>query len=81
MGMYTVAKRARQLLRLLRCVVETRAPPAAVRALWHLLFSSQVKDGRWAFTESPSMYDSNPGDVIPDVYGNLRSRWNVNDSP
>eukprot|EP00752_Nemacystus_decipiens_P002258 g2139.t1 len=40
-----------------------------------------VKDSRWAFTESPSMYDNNPGDLIPDVYGNLRSRWNVNDSP
>ncbi|CAM9655020.1 unnamed protein product [Pylaiella littoralis] len=40
-----------------------------------------VKDSRWAFTESPSMYDGNPGNLIPDVYGRLRSRWNVNPSP
>ncbi len=41
----------------------------------------QVKDSRWAYTKIPSMYDGNPGDLIPDVYGRLRSRWNVNSSP
>ena len=42
---------------------------------------SQVKDGRWAFTEIPEVYDDNPGELVPDVYGLLRSRWNVNASP
>lgn len=51
------------------------APPSAPLALF------QVKDSRWAYTKSPSVYDGNPGDLIPDVYGHLRSRWNVNDSP
>eukprot|EP00752_Nemacystus_decipiens_P008279 g7402.t1 len=41
----------------------------------------KVKDGRWANTKIPSMYDGNPGDLTPDVYGLLRSRWNVNSSP
>lgn len=44
--------------------------------------SAQVKDSRWAYTEIPSMYEGNPGgDLVPDVYGHLRSRWNANDSP
>ena len=42
---------------------------------------SQVKDGRWAFTEIPGVYDDNPGELVPDVFGLLRSRWNVNASP
>ncbi|CAM9789553.1 unnamed protein product, partial [Scytosiphon promiscuus] len=40
-----------------------------------------VKDGRWANTKIPAMYWDDPGDLIPDVYGLLRSRWNVNSSP
>eukprot|EP00752_Nemacystus_decipiens_P005412 g4907.t1 len=40
-----------------------------------------VKDGRWAYTEIPEVYDDNPGHLIPDVFGRLRSRWIVNDSP
>ncbi|CAM9967110.1 unnamed protein product, partial [Ectocarpus sp. 4 AP-2014] len=40
-----------------------------------------VKDGRWAYTEIPREYPGNPGDLIADVYGLLRSRWNVNSSP
>ncbi|CAM9814374.1 unnamed protein product [Ectocarpus fasciculatus] len=40
-----------------------------------------VKDGRWANTEIPRTYQGNPGDLHPDVYGLLRSRWNVNSSP
>eukprot|EP00903_Cladosiphon_okamuranus_P021957 g20189.t1 len=40
-----------------------------------------VRDGRWGNVETPSMYDGNPGDLTPDVYGLLRSRWNVNSSP
>ncbi|CAN0234756.1 unnamed protein product [Pylaiella littoralis] len=40
-----------------------------------------VKDGRWAYTVIPALYDSNPGNIIPDVYDRLRSRWNVALSP
>ncbi|CAM9863802.1 unnamed protein product [Pylaiella littoralis] len=40
-----------------------------------------VKDGRWAYTEIPALYDSDPGGIIPDVYNRLRSRWNVAQSP
>ncbi|CAM9421765.1 unnamed protein product [Ectocarpus sp. 6 AP-2014] len=40
-----------------------------------------VKDGRWANTEIPAMYPGDPGDLNPDVYGLLRSRWNINSSP
>ncbi|CAN0325141.1 unnamed protein product, partial [Hapterophycus canaliculatus] len=39
---------------------------------------NQVKDGRWANTEIPSMRKSNPGNVSPDVYGKLRAPWNTN---
>ena len=42
---------------------------------------SQVKDGRWAWTEMPSVEEDNPGELVPDVYGLLRSRWNVNPNP
>lgn len=38
----------------------------------------QVKDGRWAFTEIPSMRLNNPGRIEPDVYLKLRAPWNVN---
>ncbi|CBJ25520.1 ortho-aminophenol oxidase [Ectocarpus siliculosus] len=40
-----------------------------------------VKDGRWANTEIPAMDPSSPGELIPDVYGLLRSRWTINSSP
>ncbi|CAM9875490.1 unnamed protein product, partial [Ectocarpus sp. 12 AP-2014] len=40
-----------------------------------------VKDGRWANTEVPAADARKDRDLIPDVYGRLRSRWNVNSSP
>eukprot|EP00904_Undaria_pinnatifida_P007024 jgi/Undpi1/3451/HiC_scaffold_16.g06823.m1 len=39
----------------------------------------QVKDGRWANTEIPTVREHNPGLLEPDVYGRLRSPWNTND--
>ncbi|CAB1107536.1 TYR [Ectocarpus sp. CCAP 1310/34] len=41
----------------------------------------QVKDGRWANTAIPRTDPGTDGDLIPDVYGLLRSRWVVNSSP
>ena len=46
-----------------------------------LQIRSQVKDGRWAYTEIPKMRMNNPGGIEPDVYGKLRAPWNVNDRP
>ncbi|CAM9760402.1 unnamed protein product [Ectocarpus sp. 12 AP-2014] len=40
-----------------------------------------VKDGRWANTAIPGTDPSTDGDLMPDVYGLLRSRWVVNSSP
>ncbi|CAN0161250.1 unnamed protein product [Ectocarpus sp. 4 AP-2014] len=42
---------------------------------------SQVKDGRWAYTEIPKMKVNDPGGIEPDVYSKLRAPWNVNDRP
>ncbi|CAN0446565.1 unnamed protein product, partial [Ectocarpus sp. 12 AP-2014] len=40
-----------------------------------------VKDGRWANTAIPGTDPGTDGDLMPDVYGLLRSRWVVNSSP
>ncbi|CAN0363328.1 unnamed protein product [Pylaiella littoralis] len=40
-----------------------------------------VKDGRWAYSEIPTIYESNPGNSIPDVYRRQRSRWVIDSSP
>ena len=47
----------------------------------YLLYDEELKDGRWAYTEIPSVRDGDPGLLEPDVYGKLRAPWNVNDRP
>ena len=42
----------------------------------------KVKDGRWAYTEVPRVEKDNMYEMLrSDVYGKLRSPWNVNDRP
>ncbi|CBN79225.1 TYRosinase family member (tyr-4) [Ectocarpus siliculosus] len=58
----------------------TRSP--LFRPDWFGTFDPEdnmVKDGRWAFTEIPRVFENNPGLIDTDVYGKLRAPWNVND--
>ncbi|CAM9318475.1 unnamed protein product, partial [Choristocarpus tenellus] len=40
-----------------------------------------VEDGRWGFTEIPTLSYFESKSLVTDVYGQLRSPWNVNDRP
>lgn len=41
----------------------------------------QVKDGRWAYMEVPILPQEHRDLMGADVYGRMRSPWNVNDRP
>lgn len=38
----------------------------------------QVKDGRWGFTEMPSLAENRPDGLLSDVYDKMRAPWNTN---